>query len=62
MKREDEIQYTDALTGTVTESEQAQSNPAGKNLGLPVSPIQQVWAVNPGSEAVDPEDLVNPKE
>jgi hypothetical protein len=42
------IQYDGPLTGTLSEA--AEKDP----LGVPYSPLKQMWQVNPGAEAVDP--------
>ena len=55
MKRSDEIQYEGEVTGTVGE---AVEQPAARDVGgLSASPIQQMWQVNPGAEAIDPQDV-----
>jgi hypothetical protein len=44
------IEYTGELTGTLAEAAEKDS------LGVPYSPLQQMWQVNPGAEAIDPSD------
>ncbi|EJL47788.1 hypothetical protein BAG01nite_29810 [Brevibacillus agri] len=47
-----EIEYTQPLTGTLAEAVEAQND---KQLGVPYSPLAQMWQVNPGAEAVETE-------
>lgn len=41
------IEYTEKLTGTLAETADHDM------LGVPYSPLQQMWQVNPEAEAVD---------
>jgi len=45
------IEYTDELTGTIADEGDQDE------LGVPFSPLQRMWQVNPGAEAVEPSDL-----
>ncbi|WP_167568751.1 hypothetical protein [Brevibacillus migulae] len=44
------IEYTDELTGTIADAGDQ------NELGVPYSPLQRMWQVNPGAEAVEPSD------
>ena len=52
---EQKIMYTEPLTGTMAEAAEVDE------LGTPYSPLKQMWQVNPGSEAIDPSDVVESK-
>ncbi len=56
MKQSNEIQYEGELTGTVNKAVEQPTEEEGD--GLLASPIQQMWQVNPGAEAVDPKDAI----
>jgi hypothetical protein len=47
---QERIEYMEPLTGTLAETSRSEQ------LGVPFSPLQQMWQVNPGAEAVDPDD------
>ncbi|WP_103104193.1 hypothetical protein [Brevibacillus reuszeri] len=53
---DEKIEYTEPLKGTLAETVQAK---AGDELGVPFSPLSQMWQVNPGAEAVEPEALAS---
>jgi|GEM_PF-875203 len=48
---QEKLEYTEPLTGTLAEAADAEP------LGVPFTPLKQMWQVNPGSEAVDPSDV-----
>lgn len=45
---DEQIEYTEPLTGTLAEAAKAGSS---EQLGVPFSPLAQMWQVNPGAEA-----------
>jgi hypothetical protein len=47
---QERIEYTEPLTGTLAEASRSES------FGVPFSPLQQMWQVNPGAEAVAPDE------
>jgi hypothetical protein len=49
------IEYTEPLTGTLAEAARSEQ------LGVPFSPLQRTWQVNPGAEAVDPDEILGPE-
>lgn len=51
--RDEHIEYTEPLTGTLAEAAEAQDR---SQLGVPFSPLAQTWQVNPGAEAVEREE------
>ncbi|MED4784024.1 hypothetical protein [Brevibacillus choshinensis] len=48
--RDEHIEYTELLTGTLAEAAEAQEC---SQLGVPFSSLAQTWQVNPGAEAVE---------
>lgn len=50
--RDEHIEYTEPLTGTLAEAAEAQEC---TQLGVPFSPLAQTWQVNPGAEALERE-------
>ncbi len=51
----EKIEYTDELTGTLADAGDKEE------LGIPYSPLQQMWQVEPWAEAVDPSKLAAEK-
>lgn len=49
---QERIEYDGELTGTLSEENAAEK----EELGVPYSPLMQIWQVNPGAEAVDSAD------
>ncbi len=47
------VEYTQPLTGTLAEAAESEE------LGVPYSPLQRMWQVNPGAEAVEPDDGID---
>ncbi len=50
---EQKIEYTQPLTGTLAEAVETQN---AKQLGVPYSPLANMWQVHPGNEAVENEE------
>ncbi|GED68957.1 hypothetical protein BRE01_26590 [Brevibacillus reuszeri] len=46
---DEKLEYTEPLKGTLAEAVHAKE---GDELGVPFSPLSQIWQVNPGAEAV----------
>jgi len=54
-----EIEYTEPVKGTLAEAVQASGE---DELGVPFSPLAQMWQTGPGAEAVDSEAMGNEPE